>query len=210
MYHEEIKHECPVDIKEIIGGHHNAIQHSLTKLSMGQVTSRIWTEIQKGEPKQMLLVALRKAGRRGKKTTMVHHSDLRKSLQLSPNVYVCPFSVYPMQDTMLKNWRPLVTLLQLSDERVAEYLGIFEKNSGEGTTAFLVPFFVYFACGGRYSARIPCEPIYCPAVINPYTLRPMTGLHGDWMDDVLLYMASEDAKMAELHSKARLLKREHS
>ena len=71
---EEIKHECPVDIKEIIAGDHNAVQHSFMKLSMGQIVSRIWTEIQKGRRKEMLLVALRKAGNLREKTTMVCNS----------------------------------------------------------------------------------------------------------------------------------------
>ena len=38
VYCEEIKHDCPVDIREIIGGDHNAVQHSVSKLSMGQVS----------------------------------------------------------------------------------------------------------------------------------------------------------------------------
>ena len=45
VYCEEIKHDCPVDIREIIGGHHNAAQHCVTKLSMCEVALRIWTEI---------------------------------------------------------------------------------------------------------------------------------------------------------------------
>ena len=53
------------------GGDHNAVQHSVTKLSMGQVAARIWTEVQKGKAKEMLLVALRKCGRLGEKTSVV-------------------------------------------------------------------------------------------------------------------------------------------
>ena len=47
------------------------VQHSVTKLSMGQVAARIWTEVQKGKAKEMLLVALRKCGRLGEKTSVV-------------------------------------------------------------------------------------------------------------------------------------------
>ena len=43
-------------------------------------------------------------------------------------------------------------------------------------------------------------------MINPYTLRPLTGLHGDQMNGVLLYMAAEGAKIAGWYAKARLLK----
>jgi hypothetical protein len=71
VYCEEIRHDCPVDIREIIGGDHNAVQHSVSKLSMGQVAARIWTEVQKGKAKEMLLVALRKCGRLGEKTSVV-------------------------------------------------------------------------------------------------------------------------------------------
>ena len=45
-------------------------------------------------------------------------------------------------------------------------------------------------------------------VLNPYTVRPLTGLHGDQMDEILLYMAGDGAKIAGLHAKARLLKRD--
>ena len=71
VYCEEIGHDCPVDIREIIVGDHNAVQHSVTKLSMGQVAARIWTEVQKGKAKEMLLVALRKCGRLGEKISVV-------------------------------------------------------------------------------------------------------------------------------------------
>ena len=62
---EEVKHECPVDIKHIIKGDHNVVQHRLVKLSMGCIVSRIWTAIQKGKPKEFLCEKL------GEKTTMV-------------------------------------------------------------------------------------------------------------------------------------------
>ena len=105
-----------------------------------------------------------------------------------------------------------MTLLQLSDRCVAEYIDIFKKILGEGTAAYWCIFSVDFACNGKCSAQILCGPLYCPATgpmyclatINPYTLRPLTGVHGDQMDEVLLYMAREDAKIARLHAKARL------
>ena len=34
---------------------------------------------------------------------------------------------------------------------------------------------------GAAVPKISSKPIYCPAAINPYTLRPLTGLHGDQM-----------------------------
>ena len=78
VYCEEIKYECPVDMREIIGGDHNVVQHSVRKLSMGQVAACIWTEIQKGKPKEMPLLALRKAGRLGVKTTLVCNTQCTK------------------------------------------------------------------------------------------------------------------------------------
>ena len=38
---------------------------------MGQVAAGIWTEVQKGKAKEMLLLALRKCGRPGEKTSVV-------------------------------------------------------------------------------------------------------------------------------------------
>ena len=38
---------------------------------MGQVATRIWTEVQKGKAEEMLLVAVRKCGRLGEKTSVV-------------------------------------------------------------------------------------------------------------------------------------------
>ena len=63
------------------------------------------------------------------------------------------------------------------------------------------------ASDGSCTAQFLSEVIYCRAEINPYTLRPLTSLHGDQMHEVLLYMAGEDAKIARLHAKAGLLKR---
>ena len=143
----------------------------------------------------------------------VQHTKRQKAIQtsalLSPNVYVCRFSVYPMQDTVWKNWTPVVTLPRLSNGHVAQYIDIFKKYSGDGTATFLVPFFVHFACDGNCSAQVSSEPIYGPTMINPYTVRPMTGLNGDQMDKVLLYMARQDANIAGLHAKVRLLQRDH-
>ena len=34
---------------------------------------------------------------------------------------------------MWKNWRPLVSLVQISGGRVAEFIDTFEKTTGEGT-----------------------------------------------------------------------------
>ena len=99
---------------------------------------------------------------------------------------------------MWKNWRPLL----------AEYIGIFSKNPEEGTTAFLVHCFVDFACDGNYGAQILFEPIHNPAAINPYTVRPLMGLHGNSRDEVPLYNAGEWAKIAMLHIKAKLSKRD--
>ena len=45
-------------------------------------------------------------------------------------------------------------------------------------------------------------------MVSPYTLRPLTGLHGDQMDEILLYMAGDGAKIAGIHAKAGLLKRD--
>ena len=188
-------------MRQIIGRDHNGVQYSVKKLSMGHVALRIWTKIQQGDA-----TGGTTKGRwaRPENNNYVQHTarlkDLPTLLPLFPNVYVCRFSVCPIQNTVWKNWRPLVPLLHPSNGSVVEYIVIFEKHSGEGVAAFLVPFFMYFACDGGCSAQISCEPIYCLAVINPYTLRPLTGLHGDQIDEVLLYMAREDAK-------ARLLKR---
>ena len=71
FYCEQIKHECPVDIRGIIGGDHNPVQHSVTKLSMGHVAARSWNEVQKGKAKEMPLVALQNCGRLGEKTFVV-------------------------------------------------------------------------------------------------------------------------------------------
>ena len=43
-------------------------------------------------------------------------------------LYACPDSIW-------KNWRPLVSLLQISCGRVAEFIDTFEKTAGEGTVS---------------------------------------------------------------------------
>ena len=119
----------------------------------------------------------------------------------------CP-TPYPCQDSIWKNWRPLVSLLQISGGRVAEFIDTFEKTAGEGIMSSEHLFSSSFGVHGNCSAQIRCDPNFCTAVLNPYTLRPLTGLHGDQMDEILLYMAGDGAKIAGLHAKARLLKRD--
>ena len=43
----------------------------------------------------------------------------------------CP-TLYACQDSIWKNWRPLVSLVQISGGRVAEFIDTFEKTAGEG------------------------------------------------------------------------------
>ena len=99
-----------------------------------------------------------------------------------------------------------MSLLQICGGRVAEFIGSFEKASVEGIAAPELLFSSSFAVHGNCNAQIRCKPIFCTRVLNPYTLRRLTGLHGDHMDEILLYMAREEAKIAGLHAKARLLK----
>ena len=119
----------------------------------------------------------------------------------------CP-TLYPCQDSIWTNWRPLVSLLQISGGRVAEFIDTFEKTAGEGIMSSENLFSSSFGVHGNCSAQIRCDPNFCTAGLNPYTLRPLTGLHGDQMDEILLYMAGDGAKIARLHAKARLLKRD--
>ena len=100
----------------------------------------------------------------------------------------CP-TLYACQDSIWKNWRPLVSLLQISGGRVAEFIDTFEKTAGEGTVSSEYLFSSSFGVHGNCSAQIRCDPNFCTAMLNPYTLRPLTGLHGDQMDEILLYMA---------------------
>ena len=65
------------------------------------------------------------------------------SSHLSPNVYLSQLCVYPMHGTVWKNWRPLVTLLQLSDGSVAEFIDIFKKISGRYYRLFGAFFWVF-------------------------------------------------------------------
>ena len=119
----------------------------------------------------------------------------------------CP-TLHPCQDSIWKNTRPLVSLLQISGGRVAEFIDTFEKTAGEGIMSSEHLFSSSFGVYGNCSAQIRCDPNFCTAVLDPYTLRPLTGLHGDQMDEILLYMAGDGAKIAGLHAKARLLKRD--
>ena len=47
----------------------------------------------------------------------------------------CP-TLYACQDSIWKNWRPLVSLLQISYGRVGEFIDTFEKTAGEGTVSY--------------------------------------------------------------------------
>ena len=94
---------------------------------------------------------------------------------------------------------------------VAAWLSLltpFEKIAGEGIVSSEYLFLSSFGVHGNCSAQIRCDPNFCTAVLNPYTLRPLTGLHGDQMDEILLYMAGDGAKIAGLHAKATPLKRD--
>ena len=119
----------------------------------------------------------------------------------------CP-TLYPCQDSIWKNWRPVVSLPQISGGRVAEFIDTFEKTAGEGIMSSEYLFLSSFGVHGNCSAQIRWDPNFCTAVLNPYTLRPLTGLHGDQMDEILWYMAGVGAKIAGLHAMARLLKRD--
>ena len=64
MYSEEAKPETLMEVREMMSGDHNAIQHNVTKLTLEQIASRIWVRVQKpGKAKDHLMVALHKAGR---------------------------------------------------------------------------------------------------------------------------------------------------
>ena len=72
VYFEECLPDTPLEVRETLSGDHNAIQHSVTKLSLGQIAARIWLEVQQpGKPKDHLMIALRKAGRMTTKITPV-------------------------------------------------------------------------------------------------------------------------------------------
>ena len=91
---------------------------------------------------------------------------------------------------------------------MAEFIDTVEKTAGEGIMSSEHLFSSSFGVHGNCSAQIRCDPNFCTAVLNPCTLRPLTGLHGDQVDEILLYMAGDGAKIAGLHAKARLLKRD--
>ena len=42
-------------------------------------------------------------------------------------------TLYAYQDSIWKNWRPLLSLLQISGGRVVEFTDTFEKTAGVGT-----------------------------------------------------------------------------
>ena len=42
-------------------------------------------------------------------------------------------TLYACHDSIWKNWRPLVSLLQIFGGRVAEFIDPIEKTGGEGT-----------------------------------------------------------------------------
>ena len=65
-----------------------------------------------------------------------------------------------------------------------------------------------FCCYGSHISQIEAYPIFRTAFINLYTLRPLTALHGDQMDKILLYMAGEEATIRGLYAKARMLKQQ--
>ena len=77
-------------------------------------------------------MALRKASRLGERTTMVCNTNAPNRppdiIALVSPMAMCADPLYPLQDTVWKNWRTLVTLLQLYAGRVAEYINIFEEN----------------------------------------------------------------------------------
>ena len=101
-----------------------------------------------------------------------------------------------------------MSLMQISGGCVTEFIDTFEKTAGEGIVSSEYLFWSSSGVHGSCSAQIRCDPNFCTAVLNPYTLRPLTGLHGDQMDEILLYMAGDGVKIAGLHAKARLLKRD--
>ena len=53
--------------------------------------------------------------------------------QLVLCVPVACSTLYARQDSIWKNWKPLVLLLHIFDGRVAEFIDTFEKIAGEGT-----------------------------------------------------------------------------
>ena len=73
---------------------------------------------------------------------------------------------------------------------MAEFIDTFEKTAGEGTVSSEYLFSSSFGVPGNCSAQIRCDPNFCTAVLNPYTLRPLrplTGLHGDQMDQIAVH-----------------------
>ena len=56
---------------------------------------------------------------------------MRPTLSVLCVPVACP-TLDPCQDSIWKNWRPLVSLLQICGGRVAEFIDTFEKSAGEG------------------------------------------------------------------------------
>ena len=70
------------------------------------------------------------------------------------------------------------------------------------------PNIVAFGGYTRCSPKIEANPIFCTILINPYMPRPLIGVHGDQMHEIVLYMAGKNAKISGLHGKGRMLKRD--
>ena len=59
-----------------------------------------------------------------------------------------------------------MTLLQLSDGHMAEYIYIFKRNPGDGTATLLMHFVVDFACDRNCRAKFSLKRIYCYEMMN--------------------------------------------
>ena len=159
------------------------------------------------------MVALRKAGRLRQKTTMVCNTQRAKRTsrhhRFCPPISMCANSSCTLCATRCRRigdpwWRCCICLMGAWPSTMTSSKRIMEKV----LPPFLCCFLYLSPVMGAVVPQILAELIFRRAVINPYTLRPVMGLHGDQMDEVLLYMAGEDVKIAGLHAKARLLKRE--
>ena len=74
---------------------------------------------------------------------------MRPPLSLLCVPVACP-TLYACHDSIWKNWRLLVSLLQISGGRVAEFIDTLEKTAGEGIVSseylFLSSFGVHGNC----------------------------------------------------------------
>ena len=59
---------------------------------------------------------------------------MRLPLSVLCEPVACP-TLCACQDSIWKNWRPLVLLLQISGGRVAEFIDTFKETAGEGTVS---------------------------------------------------------------------------